>query len=190
MLSADALGSLVFRLQAGALIDRTNRKRVLLISNVSGVVLYGSVVLALAIGQLSVIHLIVVALLTGIAGSFFGPAEQAAIRTVVPAGQLPTAFSQNQARQHVAALIGPPLAGVLYAVSRSIPFLVDTVTYAVSSVAITRLRAPLSAPERIETGPSRMRHDIAEGLRFLMSRGFFRATVLSPGCPARSWLRA
>ncbi len=177
-LTAFALGSILFRLQAGALIDRTNRKHVMIVANLAGVGLYGSLVVALAADRLTIVHLILVALLTGIAGSFFGPAEQAAIKTVVPARQLPTAFSQNQARQHVAMLVGPPLAGVLYSVSRSIPFLVDTVTYGVSALAITRLRAPLTAPERTTTGPSKMRHEIAEGLRFLMSRGFFRATVL------------
>lgn len=177
-LTAFALGSILFRLQAGALIDRTNRKHVMVAANLAGVVLYGSLVVALAADRLTIGHLIAVALLTGIAGSFFGPAEQAAIRTVVPARQLPTAFSQNQARQHVAMLVGPPLAGVLYSVSRSIPFLVDTVTYAASALTITRLRAPLTAPERTTTGLSKMRHEIAEGLRFLMSRGFFRATVL------------
>jgi MFS family permease len=177
-LTAYTFGNVVLRLQAGALIDRWNRKRVLIAANGSGAILYGTLVAAGAMGRLTLAHLIVVALLTGVAGSFFGPAEQAAIRAVVPARQLPTAFSQNQARQHVALLVGPPVAGVLYAIGRSIPFLVDTVTYAISAASISRIRAPLSAPERVSGGPTKMRHEITEGLRFLMSRGFFRATVI------------
>lgn len=177
-LTAFAFGSIVLRLQAGALIDRWNRKRVLLMSNVSGVLLYGSLVIALAFGHLTLVHLIVVAFLTGVTAGFHGPAEQAAIRAVVPARQLATAFSQNQARQHVASLVGPPLAGLLYAVSRSIPFLVDTISFAVTAIATTRIRAPLAAPVREASSATTMRRDIGEGLRFLMSRGFFRATVV------------
>lgn len=175
--SAFALGMVASRLPAGALVDRWNRRAVLLGSNLSGAVLYASVAVALMVGHLSIVHLVAVALLTGVAASFFGPAETAAIRCVVPTQQLPTAFSQNQARQYVASLVGPPLGGLLYAVSRAIPFVVDAVTYAAASVATARIRTPLPAPERPDT-PPRMRTDIAEGLRFLWSRGFLRGIVM------------
>lgn len=174
--AAYSLGSVVAKLPAGALVDRWNRRAVLFVSNALGSLLYASLVIALVAGRLTLAHLVVVALLTGVVGSFFGPAEQAAVRRVVPTRQLPTAFSQNQARQHVAALVGPPLGGALYSLTRWAPFLVDAVTFGVSALAITRIRTPLPAPERTES-VTRMRHDIAEGLRFLMSRGFLRAVV-------------
>ena len=68
----------------------------------------------------------------------FGPAEMSAVRTVVPTEQLPTALSQNQARQHVASLVGGPLGGALYGVTRWLPFAVDVVTYAVTWVMLGR----------------------------------------------------
>ncbi len=176
--SAFSLGMVATRLPAGVLVDRWNRRAVLLWSNVSGALLYSSVGVALALGCLSLGHLVVVALLTGIAASFFTPAETAALRRVVATDQLPTAFSQNQARRYVAGLIGPPLGGALYSVSRAIPFVVDAVTYAVSSLAICLIRTPLPAPERKTRAPLRMRAEIAEGLRFLWSRGFLRAIML------------
>lgn len=151
--SAFALGMVASRLPAGVLVDRWNRRAVLLGSNVSEAVLYASVAIALVIGHLSIVHLVAVALLTGVAASLFGPAETAALRRVVTTQQLPTAFSQNQARRYVGSLVGPPLGGLLYAVSRSIPFVVDAVTYAASSVAIACIRTPLPAPERPDTRP-------------------------------------
>jgi MFS family permease len=177
-LTAYTLGSILFRLQAGALIDRWNRKRVLLLSNVAGASLYASLVVGWVIGELTLVHVVVIALLTGVAGSFYSPAENAAIRQVVPPQQIPTALSQNQARQHLASLVGPPVAGVLYAIGRALPFIVDAVSYALAAVAVTRLHAPLDAPEREATTNPAMRHEIAEGVRFLMSRGFFRATMV------------
>lgn len=174
--AAYSLGSVVTKLQAGALVDRWNRRTVLFASNALGSLLYASLVAAILVDRLTLTHLVVVALLTGVVGSFFGPAEQAAVRRVVPTRQLPAAFSQNQARQHVAALVGPPVGGALYSLTRWAPFLVDAVTFGVSAVAITRIKTPLPAPERTES-VTRLRHDIAEGLRFLMSRGFLRAFV-------------
>ncbi|HEX8970859.1 MFS transporter [Oryzihumus sp.] len=177
-LTSYTVGAIIFRLQAGALVDRWNRRLVMVACNGGGAAVFASLAVALLLGHLTLGHLLVAAFLSGLAGSFFGPAEAAAIRTVVPARQLPTAFSQNQARGHVASLVGPPLAGLLYSLSRAVPFLVDAVSYAISAVAICCLRTPLNAPPRsMDTPRTTLRHDIAEGLRFLMSRGFFRATI-------------
>ncbi|MGZ4469755.1 MAG: MFS transporter [Nocardioidaceae bacterium] len=175
--SAYTLGAVAARLPAGALVDRWNRRAVLLGSNGLGALLYGSLVVALALGGLTLAQLVAVALLTGVVGSFYSPAETSAVKTVVPRKQLPTAFSQNQARQHVGALVGPPLGGALYTLARSLPFLVDAVSYAASALAVAWIRTPLPAPEPDPTAASSMRRDIAEGIRFLWSRGFLRAIV-------------
>jgi MFS family permease len=174
--SAYALGSVAPRLPAGVLVDRWNRRTIMCTSNALGAVLYASLGVAMLLHALALGHLVAVALLTGVAACFYGPAETAAVRTIVPALQLPTAFSQNQARQHVAALIGPPLGGVLYGAARWLPFGFDAITYAISALAVTRIRTPLTPPSRSSERTS-MRHDILEGLRFLMSRGFLRAVV-------------
>jgi MFS family permease len=174
--SAYALGSVAPKLPAGVLVDRWNRRVIMIAANATGAALYASLAAALLMHQLGLAHLVVVALLTGVAASFYGPAETAAVRAVVPSPQLPTAFSQNQARQHVAALVGPPLGGALYAVARCVPFLFDAVTYAASAVAVALIRTPLPAPARTEARTS-MRRDIVEGIRFLVSRGFLRAFV-------------
>lgn len=174
--TADALGLVVARLPAGALVDRWNRKVVSFASSAIGAALYGSLAAAILLGHLTLLHLVAVAFLTGVAGAFFRPAEQAAVRTVVNPRQLPTAFSQNQARQHVAQLVGPPLGGPLYSAARWAPFLIDTVTFAVSCAAITQITTPLPPPDRSPSAAG-IGSDIAGGLRFLMSRGFLRAIV-------------
>jgi MFS family permease len=177
--AAYSLGAVASRLPAGVLVDRFDRKHVLLLTNLVGSVLYASVASAVFAGVLTLVHLVVVAVLTGIVSSFFRPAEIAAIKAVVPAAQLPTAFSQNQARGWIAQLIGPPVGGALYAVGRSVPFAVDAITYAVSCVAITTIRTPLPAPAREQEGPQpSMWADIAEGVRYLWSLGFLRAIAL------------
>lgn len=160
-------------LPAGALADRVHRRRVMRTSSAAGVLLYTSLVVAGMLHALTLPHLLVVAALTGAAAGLFSPAEMSALRAVVDERDLPTALSQNQARQHVASLVGGPLGGVLYSITRWLPFAVDAVTYAVSWFALGRIRTDLSAAPR--TGPSRrIRTDIADGLRFIWSRPFFR----------------
>ena len=98
------------------------------------------------------------------------------MRTVVADEDLPTALSQNQARQHVAGLLGAPLGGVLYAVARWLPFAADAVSFAVSWVLLGRIRTDLSAPTT--NAPRRPVHDLAEGVRFIASRPFFRVLTV------------
>lgn len=163
-------------LPAGVLADRIHRRRVMRTASGTGVLLYASLVAAGLAGALTVPHVLVVALLTGAAAGLFGPAEISAVRTIVDTEDLPTALSQNQARQHIAALVGAPLGGVLYAVTRWLPFAVNTVTFAVSWVLLGRIRADLSAPVRPTDAPTRptLRQNLAEGFAFIRSRPLFR----------------
>ncbi|MFC7493168.1 MULTISPECIES: MFS transporter [unclassified Nocardioides] len=164
-------------LPAGVLADRLDRRRIMRIASGSGVLLYASLAVAGAAGALTVPHLLVVALLTGAGAGLFAPAEISAVRTVVPTEDLPTALSQNQARLHVAGLLGAPVGGLLYAVTRWLPFAADAVSFAVSWVLLGRLRADLSAP-RVEGPRRRPRHELAEGIRFIVSRPFFRVLTV------------
>lgn len=165
------LGMAASLLPAGVLADRVDRRRLMRTASGAGVLLYLSLVGAGLAGALTLPHLLVVALLTGAASGLFAPAEISAIRTVVPRDDLPTALSQNQARQHVAGLVGAPLGGVLYAVTRWLPFAVDAVSFAVSWLLLGRIRADLSAPT---TTPRQVRADLAEGFRFIAATPLFR----------------
>jgi MFS family permease len=103
------LGLAATLLPAGVLADRVDRLRIMRFASGTGVLLYSSLAVAGVAGVLTVPHLLAVALLTGAGAGLFAPAEISAVRTVVPADELPTALSQNQARLHVAGLLGAPL---------------------------------------------------------------------------------
>ncbi|MPQ97782.1 MFS transporter [Modestobacter sp. I12A-02628] len=171
------LGLVAALLPAGALADRVDRRRLMIGASAAGMVLYGSLALAGALGRLTVVHLAVVGLLAGVAAGVFGPAQMSAIRSVVTTEQLPAALSQNEAREHVAGLLGGPLGGALYGAVRWLPFAVDTLTYAVSCLMLSRLRTDLS-PAPAGTRPRRrLRAEVAEGLRFVVARPLFRVLI-------------
>ncbi|MFC6341197.1 family 1 glycosylhydrolase, partial [Nocardioides hankookensis] len=106
----------------------------------------------------------------------FGPAEMSAVRAVVAEEDLPTALSQNQARQHVAGLLGAPLGGVLFSVTRWLPFAADAVSFAFSWVLLGRIRTDLSAPTT--ASPRKPAQDLAEGVRFIARHRLFRVLVV------------
>ena len=162
-------------LPAGVLADRMDRLRLMRLASATGFLLYASLVVAALTIGIAMPHLLGVALLTGAGVGLFGPAETSAVRAVVPDEQLAAALSQNQARQHVASLLGGPLGAVLYAVTRWLPFAVDAITYAIACVTVSRVRTDLSAPRRRREP---LRRQLAEGFRFVWQRPFFRTLMI------------
>jgi hypothetical protein len=177
----ELLGTALALLPAGLLADRVHRGRVMRLAAGGGVLLYASLAVAGALGELTVPHLFAVALLSGACAGVFAPAEMSAVRAVVPPEQLPTALSQQQARQHVGSLLGGPLGGALYAVTRWAPFLFDAMTFAVSWLMLGRIRTDLSPEPRSGVRRS-ARAEVAEGFRFQWSRPFFRTLLVWGMC--------
>jgi MFS family permease len=171
------LGMVAMMLPAGLLADRFDRRRLMIGASATGALLYGSLAGAGLLGGLTVPHLAAVALLTGVAQGIFQPAQMAAIRSVVPTEDLPTAFSQNQARQHVASLLGGPLGGALYAVRAWAPFVVDALSYAVSVLTLSRISTDLR-PQPREGAPTRPLEQVKEGYRFIRRQPFFRTLMV------------
>ena len=96
-----------------------------------------------------------VALVEGTASVLFHAAQIGALRAVVPPRQLPAAVATETGREAVVRLGGPPLGGVLFGFSRALPFVVDAVSYACSTLSrrgrlpVSRLPvAPLAGPQR------------------------------------------
>lgn len=139
-----ALRSLPFAilcLPAGALVDRWDRKKVMLLCDTGRAIALGSIPLALWLGRLSIIQLCLVALVEGTLMTFFSLADAACLPHVVPKEQLPAATAQNQAIDSISWTLGPFLGGLLYGLGRSIPFLTDALSYICSVLGLLFMRA-------------------------------------------------
>lgn len=172
------LGMVAMLLPAGVLADRRDRLRLMRVSLGAGVLLHASLAAAGIAGRLTLPHLLAVALASGLVAGLFLPAETSAIRRVVSAEELPTALSQQQARQHVASLVGGPAGGALYGVARWAPFAADAITYALGWMLLGRVRADLSPEARPDAdAATRPLRDLGEGLRFLWAHPFLRVVL-------------
>lgn len=165
VLGTSAAASLLVGLPAGALVDRWDRKRVMLGCEVADVVSTISLVIALWWGVASVGHIILVAAVWGVCGAMFGPAEEACLPNLVPGEQLSTAVSLDAARGQLAGLSGTAVGGFLFALGRFVPFAVDVLTRIMGLFVLLFLRVP---PREVRPEPlSRLGHEMVSGLRWM-----------------------
>lgn len=175
-----SIPALLLSLPAGALVDRLDRKRLMIGCEIGRALLLLTLPLALWRDLLVPLQLYVVALAEGALGVFFGVAQTASLPRVVPRGQLGTAAAQNEALFPLGDLLGPPLGGALYgAIGRAAPFIADGLSYLGSAVALGFVRMPFER-ER-DTTPRRLHAEIAVGLGWLWRQPLVRALALLSG---------
>ena len=168
---------LCLSLPVGALIDRWDRRRVMLVCHIGRGLAVASVPAAMALGLLSVGHIYLVALLEGALHVFFNIAETAALPRVVAAEQLPQATAQNQAGFAAAGVVGPALGSWLYqAVGRGFPFVVDALSHVLGALAVWRLRTSLAPQRQAPHAP--LWTAVAEGMRWLWHQRLVRDMAL------------
>jgi hypothetical protein len=164
-----------FSLAAGVVADRWSRKRLMI--GTDAVRAVAIVVLAIVVlgGEPPFWAIAVIAFVEGTGATFFIAAESGALRSVVPARQLPAATGAQEARRSVVRLGGPPLGGALYGLSRAAPFVADAVSYLFSTVSLLATRTPFQEVRDRQT--TRLRAQLAEGFRFTWQHAFLRTTA-------------
>ncbi len=170
---------LIFSLPAGALVDRWNRKHLMIICDTGRALALGSIPLALWLGHLSVIQLYLVSLIDGTLFVFFGIAQAACLPQVVAKEQLPGAAAANEASFYTATFLSPTLGGLLYQFQRALPFLADGISYAVSVISLLFIKVEFQGKRAAKAG--RLRDDILEGLRWLGQQKIIRLIALLTG---------
>lgn len=169
---------LLLGLPIGALIDRWNRRVVMVVADTLRALAFLSIPLALVTDRLTLWQLLAVSAIEGVGFIAFGLAHTASAPRVVPKSQLALAFAQAQFLDSFARTVGPTLGGALFALSRSLPFLADAISYAVSVVAILAIRTPLAAARVARR--SHLGAEIVAGLAWLRGqRTLFALTCLN-----------
>ncbi len=155
----------LFCLPAGALIDRWDRKRVMIICDIGRAIALGSIPLALVFGHLTYPQLYAVSLVEGTLFVFFNLAETACLPHVVSKQQLSAAVAQNEVLYSVSSVIGPALGPILYGIGRAVPFLTDGISYAVSAFSLFFIKTEFQ--EERTAVPRKLWTEIGEGMSWL-----------------------
>jgi MFS family permease len=173
---AGGLPFLLLQLPAGGFVDRWDRKRTMIWCDLGRGVAVLSIALALWAERLTLTQMIVVAFVEGSLFVFFNLAQNAAIPKVVSANQLSRALAQNEAGARGTALAGGPLGGLLFTLSRPLPFVFDAVSYVISIATVAATRTEFRSEPREDRDT--LHREVAEGFRWLWHHPFIRATSL------------
>ncbi|MDR7382428.1 MFS transporter [Promicromonospora iranensis] len=172
------LGSMVMALPAGVVVDRVNRRRLIIAGAAVAAAAWLSVVLVGLVGGLSVTgpHLAGVLFVSSVVGSLMDPAGTAALHAVVPKEQLGQALSVAQGRDAAATLLSGPLGGLLYGVSSVLPFLVSAAGRLVAVVTTSMVREPLNG-DLASARAERPLASLGQGLRLVFGVRLFRSVL-------------
>jgi len=167
----------VFSLLSGVVADALDRRRLMMVTQVSAAL----VALALAVLAFSGLAVVwpvyLLAALGAAAGAFDGPARQALIPNLVPREHLANALSLNQIMFQSASVLGPSIGGVLIAsLGVGWAYLFNAVSFLFVLVALVLMRnvPVIDASERAAASFGAAR----EGLRFVFASPIIRATML------------
>ena len=170
---ASRLPWLLFPLIAGALADRLDRRRTMIVVDVIRAVILGVVTASVVTGTASIPLIYVLVFALGTAETFFDTAAQSIMPSLVERDLL----SRANGRLYAAELtmnqfVGPPLGGLLAAFAIEAAFGVGAAAYLLAAFLVFAIAGSFRP---VREGPSRRIHeDIAEGLRYLFGHPVLR----------------
>lgn len=174
---AATLPNLLFGLPIGAWVDRVDRKRLMLGTNLAQAAVIASIPLLAASDRLAIGWVYAVGFLGATLGLCFMTAQAAALPSLIPATDLVTANGRIQASLSAAGVAGPVLAGLLVTV---LPIeallLVDAASFLVSAASLALIRRGFNAVKG-RPGTS-LGQDIAAGLRYIATHPVLRALAV------------
>jgi len=172
------LPQLLLASPAGVLVDRWDRRRTMVATNLLQAAGLLPLVLVTDAHRVWIVYL--VALWQGCLAQFFQPAEQATVPHLVPADALLQANAVNSQSRDLARLTGSTTGGVLAAWGgMAAVALFDAATFLTSALLIAgiRFRAPVAAARvrsSLRLATSRLRGEWADGLRLATSEPTMR----------------
>ncbi|UVO52905.1 MFS transporter [Sphingomonas sp. SUN039] len=154
--------------------DRFERRTVVRTAN--GVDLLISVALAAATwsGTLTLPLLFALAALHGAARGFIGPASSSIVPNIVPPELLPRAIAMSTIAWQGAAISGPAIAGYLYAANTTAPYVMSSVSLAISILALTPIRRVVPPPMAADRHPLRQ---MLDGLTYVGGHKFLLGAI-------------
>ncbi|MEU9510912.1 MFS transporter [Micromonospora sp. NPDC048170] len=174
---AALLPNLVTQLPAGALVDRWDRRRTMVLCNAGRIVAIGSVAVAVARDSVWLPHLMAVAFVEASLGICYALAERAAVFNVVSADQYGAATAANESRANAASILGQPAGTLLYALTRWAPFGFALLMHLISLVTLLFVRRDLQAPKARADEPGGLLARVREGFVFIWGQVYLRRAL-------------
>lgn len=172
---ARILPVIVFSFLGGPAADTLNRRRILFVTQT----VMALVALALALltftNQITIWYIYLLTAIQATAVAFDGPARQAMIPNIVPAEDLPSAFSMSSIATNAGSIIGPALSGiVIVTLGQGYTYFFNAISFLAVILALVLIGPVLQDSQR-----SGVHLQAAvEGIRFIFSKPIILSTML------------
>jgi predicted MFS family arabinose efflux permease len=167
---------LLFGLYAGALADRVNRQAIVALVDSARAVVLLVLCTTIATDTVNIGVVLGAMFLLGTAETFADTTSSTLLPMVVEKDDLPIGNARLLAGFITTnQLAGPPIGAALFAAGAVWPFATQAVLVLLGAVLITRMAVPAMEPR----GETHVRHDIAEGFRWVWHHAAVRTLVLT-----------
>ena len=178
LVASASIGVIAVGLFAGALVDRSSRRPLMIAADAIRALLVLSIPVAALGGVLRIEQLYVVAFLEAALGSLFEIAYRAYLPSLLPAERLLEGNAKIGMTGAIGEIGGPGLAGALVqAITAPLAMLVDAVSFVLSALSIALIATPERRVERIER--QGVRRELAEGLDAVARHPLLRPLALA-----------
>ena len=176
---AQNLPWLLFTLVSGAIVDRYDRRRLLVVGNALRAAATAALSVAVAVGVSHISALYAAMFVVGVAETIVDNAGLAVLPRIVDRRSIDRANGRIVATQSVVnQLVGPPLGSALFALAATVAFLSGSLAFAVAAVAAACLPRRL-APERSgQERPGPVLVEIREGLEYFWRDRLLRSVAI------------
>jgi len=168
---------------AGALVDRFNRRIVMIVADISIAVITLGLAVLFAFDLVQIWHVFVVMFLRSLGGSFHWSAMQASTSLMVPDQHLARIAGVNQALHGSLNIIAPPLGALFMSILEFYQVIsIDVLTAIIAVIPLFIIRIP--QPVRSDSGtsltPKMVLKDVVEGFRYIRNwKGLFYVTLMA-----------
>jgi len=155
----------LFSLYAGLIADRISRKKLIMITQGSMMILAFILAILTFTDTIQAWHIVIMALLLGTANAFDAPARQSFVVEMVPREDLTNAIALNSSVFNLGTIIGPSVAGLVYAwLGPAWCFTINGISFIAVLIALARMRIAPRTP--VLTVERSIKRDLTEGLRY------------------------
>lgn len=157
---------------AGALVDRWNRKFVMMLSDIAAGLSTIGLMLLYATGQLEAWHLYAAGVFSGVFGTFQWPAYMAAMSAMIPKEHYSRANGMISLASSSVLIVTPMLAGVLFSWIGIVGiFAIDIVTFLIAILLLLAVQIP-NPPRSAESQQHQgsLWREAAYGFRYVLNR--------------------
>lgn len=155
---------------AGALVDRWDRRWVMIFANVGIALSTIALILLFAFGKVTIWHIYLTMFLRATAGAFRWPAMQASTAMMVPERHLARVAGLNNGLFGVASIVSPSLGALLIELGLPMYVLltVDVAAACLAIVPLALVRIPLPERPKVAAAHRSILADLRDGLRFVV----------------------